>query len=191
MNSRRYHSITSSARGEQRRRHGEAEHPGGLGVDDQLELGRLHDRQVRGLGALEDAAGIDADLTTRIRNVGSVAHQPAGFGIFARRICRGDRVARRQLDQLDTPAGEEGVGADEEGVGPLAHKSCEGRIDLAAGAGVEDLDLQPDGARSRFHVSQRGLGIRSIGRIDEHGHTSGCGHQLAQEFQPLCRQLSR
>ena len=24
--------------GEQRRRHGEAEHPGGLGVDDQLEL---------------------------------------------------------------------------------------------------------------------------------------------------------
>ena len=29
--------------GEQRRRHGEAEHPGGLEVDDQLELGRLHD----------------------------------------------------------------------------------------------------------------------------------------------------
>jgi hypothetical protein len=35
--------------GEQRRRHGEAEHPGGLGVDDQLELGRLHHRQVRRL----------------------------------------------------------------------------------------------------------------------------------------------
>jgi hypothetical protein len=28
----------------QRRRHGEVEHPGGLNVDDQLELGRLHDR---------------------------------------------------------------------------------------------------------------------------------------------------
>ena len=55
--------------------------------------------------------------------------------------------------------------------------------------GVEHLDLQPDGARSRFHVPQRGLGIRSIGRIDEHGHTSGSGHQLTQEFQPLCRQL--
>ena len=52
---------------EQRRRHGEAEHPGGLEVDDQLELGRLHDRQVRRLRALEDAAGIDADLTIRIR----------------------------------------------------------------------------------------------------------------------------
>ena len=33
-----------------------------------------------------------------------------------------------------------------------------------------------------------GLGIWK-GRIDEHGHTSGCGHQLTQELQPLCRQL--
>ena len=71
-------------------------------------------------------------------------------------------MARRQVDQLDAPADEKGVGADEEGVGPLAHKSCEGRIDLAAGAGVEDLDLQPHGARSRFHVSQCGLGIVAL-----------------------------
>ena len=51
--------------GEQRRRHGEAKHPGGLVIDDQLELRRLHDRQVCGLGALEDARGIDADLAIR------------------------------------------------------------------------------------------------------------------------------
>jgi hypothetical protein len=38
---------------------------------DKLELARLHDRQVRGLGALEDTSGIDADLTIRIQNVGS------------------------------------------------------------------------------------------------------------------------
>jgi len=47
---------------EQRRRHSEAEHPGGLGVDDQFELRRLHHRQVRGLRALEDAAGINAEF---------------------------------------------------------------------------------------------------------------------------------
>jgi hypothetical protein len=39
---------------EQLIRHGEAEHPGGLGVDDQLELARLYDRQVRGLRALKN-----------------------------------------------------------------------------------------------------------------------------------------
>ena len=44
---------------------------------------------------------------------------------------------------------------------------------------------------SRFHLSQRGLGIRSIGRIDEHGNPSRSGHQLTQEFQPLRRQFSR
>ena len=37
-----------------------------LSIDDQLELGRLHDRQVGWLRALENAAGIDADLAIRI-----------------------------------------------------------------------------------------------------------------------------
>ena len=63
------YSITSSARASSDGRHVEAEHPGGLGVDDQFELGRLHDRQVRRLCALEDAADIDADLTIGIRKL--------------------------------------------------------------------------------------------------------------------------
>ena len=72
--------------GQQLCRHGEAEHRGGLGVDDQLEFGRLHNRQVRGLGTLKDATDIGADLAPRIRNVGSIAHQPTGFGKVARGI---------------------------------------------------------------------------------------------------------
>jgi hypothetical protein len=45
---------------EQRQRHGQSEYPGRDVVDDELELGRLHDRQVRRLGTLENPAGIDA-----------------------------------------------------------------------------------------------------------------------------------
>src|SRR5262245_11820697 len=44
--------------GEQRRRHRQAEHPRGLGVNDQLELGRLDDRQVGRFCAQENAARI-------------------------------------------------------------------------------------------------------------------------------------
>jgi len=39
----------------------------------------LHDRQVSRLDALDDATGIYPDLTKSIRNIGSVAHQSAGF----------------------------------------------------------------------------------------------------------------
>src|SRR5262249_2112573 len=101
----------------------------------------------------------DTGLTPRILNVGTVAHQPAHFGNFPRRICRGNRAARRQVGKLPPPEAEKRVGTNQERVGPLAHKSCEGRIDLVAGAGVEDLDLQSNGARSRFHVSQHPLRI--------------------------------
>jgi len=80
----------------------------------------------------------------------------------------------RQLDQLDAPAVEEGVVANEEGVGTFARKCFKCCIDLPAGAGAEDLDLQPNGAGSRFHVSQRGLGSRT-GRIDEDSDAGSAG----------------
>jgi hypothetical protein len=73
--------------------------------------------------------------------------------------------------------------------GRSLHESCEGRFDLRTGAGFENLDLQSHAASSRFHVSQRGLCIRSIGRINKHGNAGGPGHKLAQESQSLSGQL--
>jgi len=46
--------------GEQLWWHSEAEHRGGLEVDDKLEFARLHNRQILRLLTLEDAAGIGA-----------------------------------------------------------------------------------------------------------------------------------
>src|SRR5215471_19808333 len=91
---------------EQRRRHGEAKYPGGLSVNNQLKLRSLHDWQFCRIRALEDATAIDADLTKRVRNAGPVAHQPANFSNFARRICSGDPMMCRQCGKLDTSAGE-------------------------------------------------------------------------------------
>src|SRR6516165_1592038 len=73
-------------------------------------------------------------------------------------------------------AQEKGIRVDEKRIGPLAHKSIEGCIDLAAGSGLEDHDLQPNGTRSRCHVSQRRLRSRCISRVYKYGNTSGRGH---------------
>src|SRR5262249_5359116 len=116
--------------GEQLVRHSEAEHPSGLVIDDELELARLHDRQVRGLRALEDAAGVDTQLAKHIRNVGSVTHEAASCRKVTRTRCQGNGMARRHVGKLHPPADEKSILANEEGVRPLAPKSCEGCIDL-------------------------------------------------------------
>src|SRR5262249_60291016 len=59
-------------RAEQRRRHGEAERFGALEIDQQLEFGRLLDRKVAGLRALE--------------NLVDVLGSPALYGVQARTI---------------------------------------------------------------------------------------------------------
>ena len=62
-------------------------------------------------------------------------------------------MVSRQLDNLDTSAVKEGIVSDEEGVRPLARKRFKRRIDLAAGACAENVDLQSLGASSRVRVS--------------------------------------
>jgi hypothetical protein len=157
-------------RGQQTRRHFKAERPGRLQVDDELEFGRLQDRQIRGLRAPEDLTGVDAGLTVHVYNICPIAHQSTDFDNLARGIGRGNRMARRKRRKLDAPADKERVGSNEERVGSLAHHGGEGRIDLAAGAGVDDLNLQSETACSFGYLSQRGLGIRRTGRIDQNGN---------------------
>jgi hypothetical protein len=82
--------------------------------------------------------------------------------------------------ELDAPRIEESVGADKERVGTFAHQCRERRIDVAAGAGVEDLQLHTHSVDSRLYFAPHGLGASRIGRIDECGHTRGAGHQLMQ-----------
>src|ERR1700737_740813 len=63
--------------GEQRRRHAEAERLCSLEVDDQLELGWQHHRQVSRLGSGENAASIGSSLTIGLEDARTVADEPA------------------------------------------------------------------------------------------------------------------
>src|SRR5262245_66342910 len=71
----------------------EAERLGGLEVDHQLELGRLLDRQIARLGALENPADVNAGLAIGVRKVRSIAHQTPGCGVLPQIVDRGNRIA--------------------------------------------------------------------------------------------------
>ena len=62
--------------GEHARRDSEPERLGRFQVDDKLELGRLQNRQVGGLLALEDSASIDTGLTIGIGEARSELMRP-------------------------------------------------------------------------------------------------------------------
>jgi len=65
--------MTASARASSEGGTGEAEHLGYLEVDHQIELCRLLNREIRRLGAFDDFPGVDADLTPKGRDIGSIA----------------------------------------------------------------------------------------------------------------------
>ena len=63
-------------------------------------------------------------------------------------------MARRQCGELFASGYEEWVGADHERAGSQLDQGCEGRIEIAFVAGMQDMELQPEGAGRRLQVSQ-------------------------------------
>src|ERR1700704_1813357 len=71
---------------EQRRRRGETELPGRLGIDDQLKLDRRLDGKVCRLAAAKDAINVGSNLTIRIDRIDSIRNQAAAGGQIAKWI---------------------------------------------------------------------------------------------------------
>ena len=80
----------------------EAEVFRGLEVDDEIELHRLPDRQIAGLGALQDAIDVVRGAAEIVRHIRSVGHQAAIVDILAVGIDR--RQARCVDHRHDVPA---------------------------------------------------------------------------------------
>jgi hypothetical protein len=77
------------------------------------------------------------------------------------------------------------VRGNKQGISLLAREGGEGLFNLAARAGVNDVNLQSEGAGRFRDVLQRSRGGWSICGIDQHGNANGLGHQIVQECYPL------
>ena len=112
------------------------------------------DRQVGRLLALENPAGVDAGLTVRVRKIAAVAHQAAGHGELAIleiagtawRTASAASCSLRLLKNASVPITS--------APGSQLDQGREDRFEIAFGACMQDMELQPERAGRRLHVSR-------------------------------------
>src|SRR5262245_50739066 len=99
----------------------DAERLRGLEVDHRLELGRLMDRQLRGVGALENSRGVDAVLAVTLGDAHTVAQQSARDRILAKLVDRRQPLSRRESNDPIAARIEVRGGCDQQRLGALLH----------------------------------------------------------------------
>src|SRR5215472_17314230 len=113
-------------------------------IDDQLELGWLHYREVGRFLTFEDTAGVHADLAIGVGQVRSVGDESPGYSKLAAIVDGGKAMACRQCDYLIAPPEEVGIGADDERAGSLVNKRGKSGSHVMLPAGVHDNESLVD-----------------------------------------------
>jgi hypothetical protein len=119
----------------------DAQRPGGLEINHQLELGWLQYWQIGGLGALENAASVGTRLAIHLGQTISIADEPASSGVVTKWITRRSHMARCQRYKQFASTGEEWIGENEECFYPLLGEGLERPLDFALVASIKNLDL--------------------------------------------------
>src|SRR5262249_40796775 len=104
---------------------------------------RLHDWQVTGLLAFEDATGIGARLAIRVRQAGSVAHQAACRDVFAPTVAGWNGMARSKRHKAVSLTVEERVRCHHKPSRAQLCRSCKRCVQVVLRAGLENMKLNP------------------------------------------------
>jgi hypothetical protein len=78
-------------------------------VEDQLELRRLLDGEISGLGTLENLVDVESDTRERIDKIRTVVHQSAGVG---KSVPPAFLVRNLESQKTKAPTGEKPVGPE-------------------------------------------------------------------------------
>jgi hypothetical protein len=97
--------------------------------------------------------------------------------VFTKLIHRWHSLLSRQADDLVSPRVNEGIGANDKGADPLLANGLESYIDVIVTAHLQDVNLQTNGMRRIFDLSDLSRRLRIIG-IDDKAYDCGLGHYL-------------
>ena len=159
-----FHSITSLARASDFRRHGEAECPCRFKIDDEIEFGRLLDREVGRFRPAQNLIDIVAGAPEQVRVVCSIGHQASRFDELPRREYRRQPRGERLGDDANPVGDHERVATDVERL-RAALEQFEGGRDILRSPdfGCGDLKAQCMGSCLNLAHFQHGGGIARIG----------------------------
>ena len=142
----RLYSITVGA-ARQRKRDRDVEGLCSLEVNEHLYLGGLQNREIGRLLAGQNPARVNAGEMVEINNTASVTNPPASRHKVAPLVNRRHGVANGDGREICALAIEERIaGEDHEAAGSQLRQTCDSAVDFGLGAGLQDMELQPEGA---------------------------------------------
>jgi len=143
--------------GEDRRRHGQSERPGGLEIDHQLEPRWLLDRKIGRLGALEDLPDVSTEIAISVGQISSVtalAAKNATSSIPIVFLAGADPVEEGLVASLAAPSG------NLTGVTLFATELCGKRVELLSelvpGGGLAQL-VNPQWPGAQLAISSSAI----------------------------------
>jgi hypothetical protein len=93
-------------------------------------------------------------------------------------------VAKRQRGELFVMCNEESIARNYKPPDPKVDESFERGVDIAFGARFQDVEFEPERARSDLQTVRQDFGI-GIGWINESSYRSRCRHHFMQQLNEL------